>query len=182
MDETPDAADHARPADRARPTAGDRQRAWQSIIDRAIEDAAARGAFDNLPGRGKPLVWETEADDEMWLAHHMLKGQGFQPAWVERLRAIDAEIAAIHERVDAFVTAFSGPPPPGLGGPRAVARRAVQPRLTAELHERIAAVNRLIDAHNLDVAAVAAPRRRLVAADVVADLEARVGGGGIPRA
>lgn len=159
-------------ADKARPTPRDRQRAWQSHIDCAIDEAAARGAFDDLPGKGKPLVWETEGDDEMWLAHHLLKGQGFQPAWIERLKGIDAEAAAIAARVDAFAADWTGPGAPG----RRDARDAALARLEAELTDRIAALNRAVDAHNLDVAAAAAPRRRLAAAEVLAALRARLDG------
>jgi hypothetical protein len=44
---------------------GDRGR-FESIIDKQIREAQERGAFDNLPGKGKPLPGASEPYDEMW--------------------------------------------------------------------------------------------------------------------
>ena len=44
-------------------------RAW---IDQQISEAAERGAFDNLPGAGKPLPRSDEADDgQAWLREYV---------------------------------------------------------------------------------------------------------------
>lgn len=43
-----------------------------SWIDRQINEAAERGAFDNLPGAGKPLPKRPEADDgQAWLRDYL---------------------------------------------------------------------------------------------------------------
>lgn len=161
-------------ADIARPTPRDRQRAWQSAIDAAIAEAAANGAFDNLPGKGKPLIWETETDDDMWLANHMLKGQGFRPAWIERLRDINAARAALAQRIERFAADWASP---GAEPAWTNARAAAFARLEAELRERVAALNRWIDAHNLDEAGDRLPLRRVVLEDLLADLRTRGIGG-----
>ena len=45
---------------------------FTSWIDRQINEAAERGAFDNLPGAGKPLPKRTEADAaEAWLRDYL---------------------------------------------------------------------------------------------------------------
>ena len=45
---------------------------FTSWIDRQINEAAARGAFDNLPGAGKPLPKRTEADAaQAWLRDYL---------------------------------------------------------------------------------------------------------------
>ena len=45
---------------------------FTSWIDRQINEAAERGAFDNLPGAGKPLPKRTGADAaEAWLRDYM---------------------------------------------------------------------------------------------------------------
>ena len=45
---------------------------FTSWIDQQIAEAAERGAFDNLPGAGKPLPNRGEADDEQaWLRDYL---------------------------------------------------------------------------------------------------------------
>ena len=40
---------------------------YESAIDRAIREATERGAFDNLPGAGKPLHLRNAGDPHWWL-------------------------------------------------------------------------------------------------------------------
>src|ERR1700693_4530434 len=45
---------------------------FTSWIDRQINEAAERGAFDNLPGAGKPLPRRNEADaTQAWLRDYL---------------------------------------------------------------------------------------------------------------
>jgi Domain of unknown function (DUF1992) len=45
---------------------------FTSWIDRQINEAAQRGAFDDLPGAGKPLPKRTDADDgQAWLRDYL---------------------------------------------------------------------------------------------------------------
>jgi hypothetical protein len=45
---------------------------FTSWIDQQISEAAERGAFDNLPGAGKPLPRRGDADDEQaWLREYL---------------------------------------------------------------------------------------------------------------
>jgi hypothetical protein len=45
---------------------------FRTWIDRQIDDAAERGAFDNLEGAGKPLPKRTEDDDgQAWLLDYL---------------------------------------------------------------------------------------------------------------
>jgi Domain of unknown function (DUF1992) len=39
---------------------------FQSVVDAQVRAAAERGAFDNLPGAGKPIPGLMETDDPMW--------------------------------------------------------------------------------------------------------------------
>jgi hypothetical protein len=39
---------------------------FQSVVDAQVRAAEARGAFDNLPGAGKPIPGLMDPDDEMW--------------------------------------------------------------------------------------------------------------------
>lgn len=61
---------------------------WRRYAEDEIEEAMARGDFENLPGRGKPLAWDTARDDEHWLANHLLKNSGFMPSWIEDRKGI----------------------------------------------------------------------------------------------
>ncbi|WP_300018889.1 DUF1992 domain-containing protein [Pseudonocardia sp.] len=50
----------------------------ESAVDRAIREAAERGAFDNLPGRGKPLP-QLDDDSEDWWLRGYLRREGISP-------------------------------------------------------------------------------------------------------
>lgn len=51
----------------------------------------AAGEFDNLPHRGKQILIETNPfeDPTQWMAHHLLRVNGFAPAWAEEASDID---------------------------------------------------------------------------------------------
>lgn len=55
------------------------------IAERQIQEAMARGEFDNLPGRGKPLVLEdlSGVPEELRMAYKVLKNAGCVPVEVE---------------------------------------------------------------------------------------------------
>ncbi len=49
---------------------------YESVIDRQIREAQERGAFDNLPGHGKPLPGMDEPDDELWWVRRFVEREG----------------------------------------------------------------------------------------------------------
>ena len=49
---------------------------FTSWIDQQIGEAAERGAFDNLPGAGKPLPKRNEADDGLTWVRELLRREG----------------------------------------------------------------------------------------------------------
>lgn len=49
---------------------------YESALDRTIREAAERGAFDNLPGAGKPLPGIDGPDDEMWWVRRYVEREG----------------------------------------------------------------------------------------------------------
>lgn len=65
-------------------------------IDEIIRKAMEEGAFDNLRGEGKPLdLSENPHVDPSWqMAYHLLKENGFLPAFIELRQAIETELAA----------------------------------------------------------------------------------------
>jgi hypothetical protein len=69
----------------------------ESIADRRIREAIEAGAFDNLPHHGKPIRIENNPfeDSAEWMAHHLLRVNGFAPPWIEEAKEIDASIARL---------------------------------------------------------------------------------------
>lgn len=61
---------------RRRPSASTTARAVQSWVDQAIDQAQRQGAFDNLPGAGKPLRdVDTRADPDWWVKNLIQREQ-----------------------------------------------------------------------------------------------------------
>lgn len=55
------------------------QEPYESVVDRQIRLAAERGAFDGLPGAGKPLPGLDEPDDGLWWVRGYLRREGLSP-------------------------------------------------------------------------------------------------------
>lgn len=70
---------------------------WGELVERQIREAMECGAFRDLPGKGKPLSLEdwSLVPEEMRLAHHVMKNQGFYPDWIEAGQEIEAERARL---------------------------------------------------------------------------------------
>jgi hypothetical protein len=68
-------------------------------VERLIQDAMARGEFDNLPGQGKPIDLSAYFDtpEELRMAYSVLKSADVLPQEVELLK----EIANLQEKLDA---------------------------------------------------------------------------------
>jgi len=72
-----------------------------TIAERKISEAMARGDFDDLPGRGKPLALEDDlvcVPAELRMAYKILKNAGFVPQEVELRR----EIMSLRQLVDTL--------------------------------------------------------------------------------
>lgn len=52
---------------------------FESLIDKQIRDAQARGAFDELPGQGKPLADDGAPYDEDWWLKQLAKRDDVGP-------------------------------------------------------------------------------------------------------
>lgn len=70
---------------------------WESIAERKIREAMEAGAFDNLPDKGKPIPLDVNPfeDPSLWMAHHLLRVNGFAPPWIEEAREIDQATARL---------------------------------------------------------------------------------------
>lgn len=107
-------------------------------VEEQIQKAMREGRLDNLPGKGKPLNLDENPyePDDLRLAHHLLKNQGFSPLWIEMGQEIEGERTALLERL----------------------ARGESP---AALREEIAALNRKIFEYNLRVPVDSLQRPRL---------------------
>lgn len=67
---------------------------WQSEFDREMARLMNDGAFDNLPGTGKPLnlADESHVPEELRMAHRILSQNDMAPEWI--LMAKDIEQSA----------------------------------------------------------------------------------------
>lgn len=103
---------------------------WESWIDSQIRVAQEQGAFDNLPGAGKPLPDRGQDYDPMWWGRKLAEREqvSLMPPSLELLRKVEKELAAIdrladeatvRRRIDALnveigklnATVVEGPPP-----------------------------------------------------------------------
>ena len=77
-----------------------RPREWDSVMDELIQDAMRSGAFDDLPGKGKPLKLSKNlfAPEEQ-LAHQLLKDNNYTLPWIAERRKVQARIDAFRSEV-----------------------------------------------------------------------------------
>ena len=63
---------------------------FEKIVEDRIKKAQKEGAFDNLEGSGKPLVFEDacQVPDDCRLAYKILKNAGFLPPEIELKKKI----------------------------------------------------------------------------------------------
>lgn len=70
-----------------------------------LEEAIARGEFDDLPQKGKPIRIESNPfQPELDLAFSRLKNAGMAPAWIE----LDREIRSMQETLAKWLDATAG--------------------------------------------------------------------------
>ncbi len=103
---------------------------FESIAERKIREAIEAGGFDNLPNKGKPISLDRDPfeDPSLWMAHHLLRVNGFAPAWIEESNEIDHAVSRL--RADLAQSAHS--------------EAQIQ-----ELRQRAAEINRRILTYNL---------------------------------
>ena len=75
---------------------------WESWIDTQIRTAMEDGAFDNLPGAGKPLPNYGQEFDPLWWVKRLVQREQVNvlPPALELLRKVETELAAIEKLED----------------------------------------------------------------------------------
>jgi hypothetical protein len=95
---------------------------WEDAVEKSIRESMARGEFDRLPGKGKPIDGLDGPHDELWWVKDKLRR--------EELAALPPSLAVRRDRDDLLEAL------PNFRTERAV-RDAVE-----ELNERIRKLNR----------------------------------------
>ena len=66
---------------------------WGKLVEQKIREAQEAGDFDRLPRKDKlNLDEENGVPEDMQLAYHLLKSQGFAPDWIEQDKALRARL------------------------------------------------------------------------------------------
>jgi DnaJ family protein C protein 28 len=125
---------------------------WESWIDGQIRDAQKRGAFDDLPGKGKPLnLTPNPYAQDRELAFKILKDAGYAPDWIEQDKAIRAEferVWSVLARRQAWCEARLGE----LADRRDGWSQAERERVKVSWQEAVAAFEEEVQAINLEIA------------------------------
>ena len=63
---------------------------YQKIVEKKIKEAEERGEFDNLPGKGKPLILDDDSmiPEDLRLSHKILKNADCLPPEIELKKEI----------------------------------------------------------------------------------------------
>jgi DnaJ family protein C protein 28 len=125
---------------------------WRDLVSNRIDEAMRNGAFDNLPGRGKPLDLNRNpyAPEGMELAFDLLKNNDLAPAWIgkrtELLRDLERWRTHLAEVVGRYGSDFAAAARKDTAAVEAVARRwSIQRdslgREVEALNKRVVVVN-----------------------------------------
>jgi hypothetical protein len=70
---------------------------WESWIEAQIRVAQEQGAFDNLPGAGKPLPDRGQAYDPLWWVKQLAEREqvSLMPPSLELMRKVEKELAIL---------------------------------------------------------------------------------------
>lgn len=121
---------------------------WESSIEKQIRKAMEEGAFDNLPGKGKPIDLSENPfeDPELRTVHRLLRNAGFAPAFIEERKDIDATLARARTTLARAWNLYQ------QASPRF--SEASWQRAVSEFRELVSELNQRIRLHNLKVPAV----------------------------
>ena len=73
---------------------------WGKLIEQKIREAQEAGAFDRLPQKEQlDLTEDNQVPEELRLAYHVLKAQGFAPEWIEQDKELRARLDQARQAV-----------------------------------------------------------------------------------
>ncbi len=76
--------------------------AFHLIAEKRIKKAIQQGQFDNLPGKGKPLVFEDDSmiPEDLRMAYKILKNAGFLPPELQTEKEIKQAVDLLESLED----------------------------------------------------------------------------------
>lgn len=125
---------------------------WCSAVDRLIDEAQKKGAFDNLPGKGRPLnLKKNPYAPEHSLAYELLQNNNYTLPWIADRNVILEKIAAFRQELEHLwrrqQARHQGTPNP----PREAALRQEWEAIVREMGERLSKLNKEIADLNLNI-------------------------------
>lgn len=152
------------PADQTPPNPAQRRylltdAAYQSVVEQLIVEAQEQGKFDNLRGRGKPLVIEQNPHaGDAELAYKLLKDNDFTLPWIaarndllEAIAAARAQMRRQWQQHGPHIEALERVGQTAVAERRRLALRAQWQTLLDDLNKRIESVNLLLPVRQLEL-------------------------------
>lgn len=123
---------------------------WSDVMNDVIEEAIRSGAFDNLPGRGKPLkLVNNPYAPGTELAYQLLKDNEYTLPWISQRRLVLEEIDALRAEVSRSWHLYDSEYRASRSKTVRMALRTRWTTLLERWRARIIELNRLIDDVNL---------------------------------
>lgn len=143
-------------------------------LDRAIEtiikNAMARGAFDNLSGKGKPLdLRENPLVAREWrLAYSMLEQEGFALPWMEDRKEIEKDLKAAQT---ALQRTWDWRSTQMENGEHTLIVEHEWRKAQSKFSEAVVGLNKRIDAYNAQIPSDVFYRPRIILAREIEDVQ-----------
>jgi DnaJ family protein C protein 28 len=139
---------------------------WGKLVEQKIREAQEAGDFDKLPRKGNlNLDEENGVPEDMRLAFHLLKSQGFAPEWIEQNKALRARLDEARQTIARAWLWYRAKIAQNPG----VAERAAADddwrKARATFETTLQALNREVFLHNLRVPSLQLQRRPLRASE-----------------
>jgi DnaJ homolog subfamily C member 28 len=81
---------------------------WMDVVSNRVEEAMRNGAFDNLPGKGKPLSLERDpfVPEEQQMAYSIMKKNEITPGWIGDRKSVLAAIERLRQEMQETAARF----------------------------------------------------------------------------
>lgn len=128
------------------------ERDWRSAVDRLIDEAQKKGAFDNLPGKGRPLNLKKNpyAPDQS-LAYDLLQNNNYTLPWIADRQGILEKIAIFRQELQQLWRRQQARRQGTPDAARAAALRQQWQAVVQEMGERVRELNKEIADVNLNI-------------------------------
>ena len=123
---------------------------WRDVAEEAIEEAMRSGAFDDLPGRGKPLnLVNNPYAPGTELAYQLLKDNQFTLPWISERASLLARIESLRAEIPHSWTTYQEEYRAAAGASQRLILSQQWLELLASWKESIAGLNKEIATLNL---------------------------------